>query len=113
MRQLLRLFYNHFLPVHDIDSYAHCHSGLAGREWQHKSCRITYPFPLGRLGWVKKADELAPFMSTRLSVQRDLSYNHLVALRANLHDYHLARLGIQSGDAVSGVCAVEQLAVER
>lgn len=52
-------------------------------------------------------------MSTRLSVQRDLSYNHLVALRANLHDYHLARLGIQSGDAVSGVCAVEQLAVER
>ena len=47
----------------------------------------------------KKTDELAPFMSTRLSVQRDLSYNHLVALRANLHDYHLARLGIQSGVA--------------
>ena len=40
-------------------------------------------------------------------------HNHLVALRANLHYYHLAWLDIQSGDAVSGVCAVEQLAVER
>ena len=29
-------------------------------------------------------------------------HNHLVALRANLHDHHLARQGIQSGGAVEG-----------